>query len=100
MSSVLNLQATIGKGDRYCDGEEQVGTIGERIRLDKKLYKKGLSWDQQAKEGVDKIQERALTEIDFIKSAINSLLKLIDERMRNVEVSSGVGFSKSMGENK
>ena len=40
MTSVLNLQETIGKGDRNCDGEEQVGKIWEGIRLDNHLANK------------------------------------------------------------
>ena len=68
MSSVINLQYTIGKGDRDCDGEEQVGTIWEGIRLYKHLSKQVFSWSRQAKEVVDKIKERDLTETDFIKA--------------------------------
>ena len=37
----------------------------------KHLDKKGLSWAQQAKEGLNNIKDRYLTETDFIKTELN-----------------------------
>ena len=53
ISRSLNLQATIGKGDRDSDREEQVGKIWEVVRLAKHLAKNSLSWERLANEGVD-----------------------------------------------
>ena len=49
MSSVLNLQARIGKCGIDRDREEHVGTIWGGFRLAKYLAEQGLTWDRQGK---------------------------------------------------
>ena len=80
----MNLQAPIGRLGRYEGDKDQVGTIWEEIRLAKHIAKQGLEVALQAKEDMDKIKARALTETAAVKVEFQSTIALV-KRMDKVQ---------------
>ena len=86
---VLNLQATIGRGRRDEEIENQVGTIWEGIRMAKHINKQGAYLALQAKGGMDKIKSRTLSEAavinDDLQSTIAVVKKINHDKKRRME---------------
>ena len=68
MGDVLNLQAMIVRGGRDEKIWNQVGTIYEGIIMANGITRQSDSLDLQDKEGIDKINHRALSYRPLIKA--------------------------------
>ena len=68
--NVINIQDTIGRCGRNDEREDQVGTIQESIILENHISIQIAALTLQAREGMDKIKSRDLSELDVIKTDI------------------------------
>ena len=79
MGDVLKLQATIGRGGRDEEIKYQVGTIHEGIIMAKHIYRQSASLALQDKEGMDKINYRALSYMPVIKSDLQTTMEMVNK---------------------
>ena len=85
IGDILNLQATIGRGERDEKIEDSVGIICEGIRMEKHITIQNSLLYIQAKEGMYKINYRDLSETAVIKAELQStmdMVKKIDQYQR------------------
>ena len=72
--NIMNLQNKIGIDWRVKEIDDHVETIWERIIMTKNIVKQVTSNDLQSKEGMEKINSRALSETSFIKADIQTTI--------------------------
>ena len=72
MGDVLKKKVTIGRARRYEVREDQVGTVWQGVIMAKHISRQGTSLTLQAKEGMDKMNYRALSETVYIKSYLQT----------------------------
>ena len=87
MGDVLDLQASIGRSGKDERGKYKVVTIWEGIRLAKHITKQGSKVVLQAKEDMDKVKDKALTETSVRNAEFQStiaLVKKIDQGQRRM----------------
>ena len=74
---VLKLQAKIGRGERYEEIEDQVGTIWEGIIMEKHIYIQGTSLDIHAKELIGRIKSGSILETSIIKVDLQTTIAMV-----------------------
>ena len=83
----MKPQSKIGRGGRDEKIEDSVGIICEGIRMENHIAIQNILLDLQAKEGMDRINCRSLSETFFIEAELQTTINMVkkinqDQRRR------------------
>ena len=78
MVDILNLQALIGRGGRYEKKEDSFGIKCESIKMGNHIAIQSDLLDIKAKEGMEKIKYRDLSETVVIKAELQTTMDMVN----------------------